>query len=76
MVYSYSPPSQYSVNNGGVFCGPPPEEETFEILNNCAAGFNVRFGERTEKCALTGMAEEVGAGNQVTKSLSGVCGQM
>ena len=53
MVYSYSPPSQYSVNNGGVFCGPPPEEETFEILNNCAAGFNVRFGERTEKCALT-----------------------
>ena len=33
------------MNNHGVFCVPPPEEETFEILNNCAAGFNIWFWE-------------------------------
>lgn len=38
-----SPPSRHYVHNGGVFCVPPPEEETFEILNDCAAGFNVCF---------------------------------
>lgn len=42
------------MNNRVVFCVPPPEEETFEILNDCAAGFNVCFGERIDKRALTG----------------------
>lgn len=35
------PPSQHYVYNRGVFCVPPPEEEAFEILNDCAVCFNV-----------------------------------
>ena len=34
-------PCLYYLNNCGVFCIPPPEEESFEILNDCAADFNV-----------------------------------
>lgn len=34
-------PCLYYVNNCGVFCIPPPDEESFEILNDCAADFNV-----------------------------------
>jgi hypothetical protein len=43
MVCCRAPPSQHYVNISGVFCVPPPKEETFEILNDCAAGFNVCF---------------------------------
>lgn len=34
-------PCLYYVNNCAVFCIPPPEEESFEILNDCAEDFNV-----------------------------------
>lgn len=45
-------PYSYYVNNGGVFCIPPPEEESFEILNDCAAGFSVCLLEIAKKYPL------------------------